>query len=439
MSGGKSAAGHHWLLLAWYRLWQRLRQPTLQRDSLFLMAGTVLAAIGGFFYWHFVAQRYSAATVGVAAAGITSATFLATLASLGLTIGLVRFLPSQAPLARASLLTFSLLLTTLTGGLSVVVFLAGQRWWAASFQQVPSPRAYQLSFAFLTLALTWGNLQTAFLMAERLTPLFTLRSLLLALLQLTCVLGLPTTGGPTAILWSMLLPNLGIALGLLWFNARRLHAPLFLLRCRGLPLGELLRYSLASLLFSLIWGLPAFCFPLLTLHRLGAASNAYLTIAWQLYGFLAIIPNSSASAFLIEGSHHEENLLAAWRSAMRNNLALLTPLVAAFLWLAPFVLHFFGAEYARQATALLRLLALSALPVSLNAITLTIYRIRKQIVRFNVLALALVSLALAAACLLIPLLGLPGIGWGWLAGQILFLPLNLSLLKQSSSPSGANT
>lgn len=413
---------------------EALRRPTLHRDAFFMATGVMSAAVLGFLYWRFAARLYPTAVVGLASAGISSATFLASLASLGLTVGLVRFLPSQPPAGKARLMTFSLLLVTVAAAIVVAVFLAGGRWWASALAQAPS--AYQSAFAALTLALVWGNLQTAFLLAERLTPIFTLRSLVLATFQLACILTLPSRHGAVAILWSILLPNLLLALTLLWWNARLAHMPLFAFGFGGLPLGDLMNYSLGSLLFSLIWSLPAFVFPLLTLHRLGAAQNAYLTIAWQIYAFLAIIPNASASAFLIEGSHCEHQVSASLRAAIKNNLLMLPPFLLAIVLLTPFLLGLIAEEYASQASTLLRLLALSALPVSMNSVILTIYRIRKEVIRFNLLAAVVVGISLAFAWLLLGPFGLNGIGWGWLGGQSSFLLASLPLLlKELRAPS----
>ncbi len=405
-----------------------LRRPSLSRDALCITIGTMSAAVLGFLYWRFAVRLYPTAVIGIASAGISSATFLASLASLGLTVGLVRFLPAHSPAGKAGLMTFALSLATPSAVVAVGIFLLGKRWWAPSFGQVPFPLSYQMTFAALTLALLWGNLQTAFLLAERFTPLFTLRSLALGLLQLACLLTLPRHYGAIAILGSMWLPNLLVALLLTWWNARLAHMPLFSFDFHSLPLDDLIRYSLGSLLFSLIWGLPAFVFPLLTLHRLGAAQNAYLTIAWQIYAFLAIIPNASASAFLIEGAHQENQVASSLRAAIKNNLLLLPPFLLAIVLLTPLLLNLFEAEYARQASTLLRLLALSALPVSMNSVTLTIYRIRKQVLRFNVLAGTVVGISLLLSHLLLDSFGLNGIGWGWLGGQSLFLLASLPVL-----------
>lgn len=421
---------------AWRRAQEALRHPTLPRDASLMAAGVMSSAVLGFLYWRFAARLYPAAVVGLASAGISSATFLASLASLGLTIGLVRFLPCQPPAGKARLMSFSLLLVTVAAAIVNAVFLAGSRWWAAAFAK--APHAYQSTFAALTLALVWSNLQTAFLLAERLTPIFTLRSLALSSLQLACLLIVSPDHGAVAILWSIVLPNFLLAVALTWWNARLAHMPLFALGFGGLPLGELMRYSLGSLLFSLLWNLPAFAFPLLTLHRLGAAQNAYLTIAWQIYAFLAIIPNASASAFLIEGAHHEHQVSASLRAAIKNNLFVLPPFVLTIILLTPFLLRLIHAEYARQAGVLLRLLALSALPVSMNSITLTIYRIRKQVALFNLLAAIIVGASLALSWLLLGPFGLNGIGWGWLGGQGFFLlvslPLLLKELRAAASP-----
>jgi len=86
---------------------------------------------------------------------------------------------------------------------------------------------------------------------------------------------------------------------------------------------------------------------------------------------------------------------------------------------APWLLEIFGMYYS-QASLLLGLLAVSILPVSVNLIYLSIWRVRKQILRLNIFTITLTGGVMFLSYILIEPLGLNGIGWSWLIWQTIF-------------------
>jgi O-antigen/teichoic acid export membrane protein len=399
-----------------------LRNPGLHRDSLFLMASTALGAIGGFVYWKVLTLRFSAVTVGLASASITSATFWGSFATLGLPVGLVRFMPVLRSEKRSSLVQFSYLASVVAGMGFGLVFLLGRRWWAPALIPADSEGLYLPAFLALTVFLSMLAVNSGLLQAQRRTPLLLVRTVSFSLIQISCALATPISWGIAGVLFTSLLPNGIVALGMFAASRSFLKTHQVDSSSRGdeSSLAAIVRYSLGNQIFNLVWGLPAFLFPLIVLHRLGPELNASLTLAWYFYSFLAIIPNSTSVALLVDGSHAPAGLGRQMIAAMRTNFLLLLPVILTISLLAPWLLGFFGPAYTRGIN-LLRLLAISSLPISVNSLYMTVHRVRKQLVRLNMLVIALTLVAIALAYIFVSPLGLDGLGWGWLIGQIGFL------------------
>ena len=150
---------------------------------------------------------------------------------------------------------------------------------------------------------------------------------------------------------------------------------------------------------------------------MGAELNAYFYIAWAVGSVLIMIPNATATSLFAEGSHEEEKLgLNIWRS-LKMTLLILVPAVILVSAIADKLLFLFGSAYSENATTLLRILAISTLPLAINIVYLNIKRVEKRLrVIVGLTALvAVVTLGLAYPLLL--RMGINGVGIAWLASQ----------------------
>jgi O-antigen/teichoic acid export membrane protein len=396
-----------------------LSRPGLPRDAGLMAAAMMISGLGSLIYWKIVTLRFSAGMVGLVSAGIASATFLGGLSNLGLTAGLVRFLPGQKPEVKIGLIRTANLIGLVTAVLVSAVFLSGRQWWAPNLVPPDAGPLYLVIFSLLLVLSMQLNLNGAVLQAERRIQYLIGQSTIINVVQIAGGLLVALSMGVTGILFTYMLPIFIVAIGYIWLFprlGRYLH--IHPAGDRGL-LGDVIRYSLGSQVFSIVWSLPAFAFPLITLKFLGAEATAGLAITWFAYTFIMVIPNAISVALLVSGSHEPANLYRnTWR-AIRINLIALTPTLILIIFLAPWVLGFFGTIYARAVT-LLRLMMLSILPVSVNGIYLTLLRTNKRMRRLNISVTVLVLGSIAASFVLTGILGLNAIGWGWLAGQTMF-------------------
>jgi O-antigen/teichoic acid export membrane protein len=94
------------------------------------------------------------------------------------------------------------------------------------------------------------------------------------------------------------------------------------------------------------------------------------------------------------------------------------PLALCFVATAPILLRAFGGEYAAHSTTTLRLLALSAIPHMVNALYMSVYRVRLKMSAVVAILGALCSLVLVLGTVLLQVIGIAGIGIAWLVSEL---------------------
>jgi O-antigen/teichoic acid export membrane protein len=179
----------------------------------------------------------------------------------------------------------------------------------------------------------------------------------------------------------------------------------------------LMPFSLANYVAGLVYGAPAMLLPLMVLGQLGAEANASFYISWMLGGLLCVIPNAIAQSLFAEGSYFERSLRDDAIRAVKMSLSLLLPVVAGALLLADRLLLLFGAAYAEAGAAMLRILALAALPILLNSAYFTVKRIEQQMTPIVALSTVIAVGTLGLSYTLMPTSGLSGVGAAWLTSQ----------------------
>jgi O-antigen/teichoic acid export membrane protein len=179
----------------------------------------------------------------------------------------------------------------------------------------------------------------------------------------------------------------------------------------------MLHFSFGNYLSVLFWTAPGLVLPIMVVNLLGAQLNAYFFIAWAVGGVLSVIPSAASISLFAEGSYEEERLgINIWRS-LKMILLLLVPAVVLVLAFADKLLLLFGIAYAENATTLVRILAISSLPLAINIVYLAIKRVEKKLKVIVSLTAFLAVVTLGLAYLLLPQMGINGAGIAWLISQ----------------------
>ncbi len=159
--------------------------------------------------------------------------------------------------------------------------------------------------------------------------------------------------------------------------------------------------------------------PLVVISLLGAEENAYFAITWALVSALFVLFYMLMGPFVSEASAFPTQIQSLTRRfiALLSGLAVLGAIFLALV--APVALGSVGDHYRTEGTTLLRLSAIiipiSALVVLHNALARVYQRMGSAVVA-QVLNTIVV---IAGSIVLTPHVGIAGVGWSYLAAEIL--------------------
>ncbi|MGW2395234.1 lipopolysaccharide biosynthesis protein [Kitasatospora sp. NPDC001664] len=400
-------------------------EPLLRNGHVLTASSLLTAGLGGLF-WLLASAWYGPAAVGRGYAALAAAALLSGIGQFNLGDVLMRFVPTAGRHTRRLLLrcyAVSSAATVLAAGafLLLVPVLAPE----LGFLRAPlTAAAFLAAAAGYTLfvlqdgALT-GLRRPGWVLGEN--ALFAVAKT--ALLG-ACVLLLPGSGILPA--WSVaLLISLLVTNAYLFRRAVPAHARAG--READPPVG-LVRYAAADYLGALLRTASYSVLPLLVLGRLGAEQNAYFSLAWVIAYTLQLAALNMGSSLIVEAAHAPEQLAAQARRVLRHSALLIGAGAVVLAVAAPWMLSLFGPGYAEHGTTALRLLALAALPNLVLGLAVDVCRARRAMRPVVALQAALLGLVLLLALLLIPPLGITGVGLAWLiAESALALPLLATL------------
>ena len=174
------------------------------------------------------------------------------------------------------------------------------------------------------------------------------------------------------------------------------------------------KYSGGNYLASLLTAAPTTILPLIVVNLLGPVQNAYFYIAWMMATVLFAIPLGVSHSLFAEGSHFHDKLKEQVIKSLKFNFLLLIPAAILLSLIGKWLLLVFGQSYSLNALTLLRILAISSLPLSINYIYISIlrvnYRIKELVTIWGFIALTM----LVISYLVMPINGIVGTGYVWL-------------------------
>jgi len=382
------------------------------------MASNAVIALLGFLFWVIVARFYTEHEVGYSSAIISVIILIAMLSLVGLDSSLIRFLP-QAENPR-ELINSSLTLTSLIGMVIAGIFVAGMDFWSPALVFIQKNVVFTTAFiVFVPLFALLGLVNASFL-ANRRAGFVAATDIICSVLRL-----------PMPVLFALLFHSFGIVAswGIAIGAATAISLLLFLPKVQNhyklMPtlklnsMKNMWQYSGGNYLASLFIGTPALVLPIMVVNYLGPQQNAYFYIAWTIYALLRAIPLSVSRSLFAEGSHFEDKLKENVIKSFKLTFLLLIPAVILLILFGKWLLLVFGQGYSLNSLHLLRILAVSSLPISITYIYSTILRVTKRIRELVIIWGFIVTAMLVVSYLVTPSTGIIGIGYAWLGAQVM--------------------
>ena len=403
------------------------------------MLNTAVIGILGFVFWILAARFYPAEEVGLASAAIAVAAFLTTLATLGMDFGLIRYI-SGAGKNHSALVNSCLTVGGLVAIVASLVFLAGLNVWSPDLIFLQQDIIPLVIFIVLVVAWTLYTLLHNVFVAQQRADVTLWQSIAQGLIRIALVITLPASLYASGIItaWGVafvIAVIVSMLILLPWL--RKGYRPSFVIKKEVIT--QIARFSSANFVAGLVTKVPAVVLPLMVISLLGAEQNAYFYMA---YGVISnavfLIPAGISLSLFAEGSKDEARLGDYVRKSLTFSFLILVPLIIIIFLIGDKILLLFGKAYSEEATQLLWVLALSALPGTVNTIYFYKKRVEKKMKSVIALTALSVVMVIGLSYLLLPILGIMGGGIARLAGGIAvtLIILGESLVRRMQNQDG---
>lgn len=411
-----------------HRLWQWVRRTgakvassrhtPLYRSSYALILTTMVNAVLGVLFWVAAARLYPTDIVGLGAGGISALQLVATVGWVGLIFTLMRYVPIAGHARRR------LIIGVYCSGVGASVIAAGAfaLGLADKFKVSYISTNATTTVAFCAAVAVWVifTLQDSALISLRRSSVVPVENLCYGLVKLILLVVLAGVAKPWTLLgiWSgSALIFVGAVSGFILLLDPRLHA----VNAAHTPLSRraIARFSVGHTAAALIAIAPDYLVPLLVLHYLDAAANAYYYAAWSVSLSARALSVNVTDALLVETIYGHESFSLLLRKMARLFVGLLVPTILCLVIGAGVILRIFGPKYASEGEGVLRYFALSLIPFTLVTLALALDRVRERFANALLITSVATLTTIGLDIFLIPNYGLSGAGLGWLVGQTL--------------------
>jgi O-antigen/teichoic acid export membrane protein len=427
---------------------------SLVRNSLYLMTSTAVTAGLGYVFWALAAHMLTRAQVGVGSAVISLCSTAALLTYLGSSATLIDRLPANEHSPMWTVIVVRIcaataLVTAVATAAAVVVLLASREYREFFSSAVPV-----LVAVVGAAALTLVSLFCATFIAARRAGRYLAIQALVSVAKVLLIVPLVAIGaGAAALVGAWVAATLlGVVTGAGWLVPRmglgRQPADRLLRPAprkdddAGPPPGEApqeapvgsMRLLIGQHLTSAGGALTPLVLPVLVLIRLGAVSNAYFYITWMVGAIFFTVSPSVSTVLFAEGVRARSDLRRSVAKSLRVITVILAPAIIVMVAAGHFILRLFGAPYAAAGYPLLILLAISAVPDAVSNVAVSVLRVTHRLGYSSLLNIAILVTSLSGAWILMPVLGITGVGVAWLAAQTLGAIASLPAFWRGGGP-----
>jgi O-antigen/teichoic acid export membrane protein len=395
-----------------------LATSRIARNSFFIAASTFAGSGLGYVYWFVVARTYSPEATGLSAALVTAMMATAVFATSGIGMGLIESLPGCVDdRAWSRTLLAGCVATVAAGGVAgmVVAVILPHASPRLSALQRPTVMA---CFVVGVVVTGVGALLDLAAVAERRSGIQLVRTLLFNVSKVFALF-VPyiVFHDAPAVLASWVA---GTAVSLLpaWYRLAR-GPRRFTAHFRGVigEAGRLWKSFVGHHLATVGAILAIYVLPTMVVSRLGAVQGAYFYTTWMLGSAFFMISPAVASTLFAEGANEPAELGSATRKCAVLIGVVLAPLLLLYLTAGRYLLLLFGPDYPRHGRLLLFLLTLSAIPDAVTNVAVSVLRALGRLRAAVWLNVGMLVLALAGSWVLLPVMGIAGVGMAWLVSQ----------------------
>jgi O-antigen/teichoic acid export membrane protein len=371
----------------------------LYRNATGLAANSVATAAFGVVFWIVAARLFSKTSFGEDSALVNAMIGVSTVAQLGFSTLLPRFLPTAGRRAPRTLLTAYALsgaASLVLGGIFLVVAPRTSTYLAFLATN------HAIAVVWLLSVVIWCifALEDSALTAFRCGPWLPLENGSYGLLKIVAAVATAALAFDHGILLSYCLPLIPVIIPVNWLLFTRVMPK----RASGVDgTGEarwtrrqVIRFFGPNYSAGALSQLYSVLLPLFVITRLGANENAVFYVAFTVAISIDQIGLGLSSSLLVEGAHDEEAVRHLFSRALRGPGRLLIAGIVVGEIAAPLLIGLFGHNY-HAAAEVLRILLIGSLGRYVVMLTSSVARVEHRYLALNVIQIALALMVFAGA------------------------------------------
>lgn len=399
------------------RLRAHLATP-LYHNAYFLIIGAITSGLLGFLFWTLAARHYAADIVGLNSAVVSAMMLVSGACQLGLNSVLVRYLPAAGLSTRRLVLASYLLAGALSVGGALVVALTSSRWSPRLAFLGDDPR-WLVAFVGATTIWSIFVLQDSVMVGIRQARWVAMENSSFAAAKIALLIAIVSAAPTSGIFLAWTVP---VAISLLPVNLL-IFLRLIPRHVKGagrasLDPWRMVRLASGNYVGSLFMLASTLLLPILVTNESGTRDTAYFFVPWMIATTLQLVAVNMTASLTVEAAFDELRLREYCRRVIVQTARLVLAPTLLLLVAAPYVLQAFGSAYASEGTTLLRLLAISTVPNVVVVLGLSIARIQHSGRRALTIQALQCLVTIGLSFLLLPPLGIEGVGIAWLASQL---------------------
>lgn len=372
----------------------------------------------GLMFWTIVTSNFQPIQVGIASTLIATAEFIITIGFLGMESSVIRFMkPYNGRLIKTAFIITGLFVAFLS-----VIFVLFVELWQPRLNFLREFIPAQL-FVLLIVLYLYFKLLTSVFVGQKNAKLVFFKDMLFNVLKILGIASLVYFGlyEPFGI-FTVWMCAAAFAFFVSFPFADTKKGSEF--NREGIR--KLATFSGTNYVANFLELIPETLVPILITAIISPFYTAIYYVDWMIASILFFIPISIGKNMLASESSQSIHRI---RETLKFSYSLLIPAVIVILFFSDYILLIFGRAYSVQGANLLRLLAVSSVPLAINAVY-----IARMNLKHNMRAVILTHFSIVAGTLVIGYflinLGIIAIGIGWLASQVtVALALSRGVLK----------
>ncbi len=389
---------------------KKMGKENLYKNAFWLTVNFISLSLFGFFFWTINTRLFSVEQVGLASTLIASFQLIMGISLLGFNVTLIRYLPLSKDKGRITGSCF--IISGLVALIVSILFLLLIPVFSPEMIFVTqNPLFIMLFVLFSAFTTTYMLIESVFI-AYRKSKFVFLKNLFFNAIRLILPFGLVFLGA-FGIFSSWAIAAVVSLIISLFF----MQIPFKLTIDRKI-IRKILSFSSGNYAANLLQYAPITILPIMITSIISPAVTAYFYLAWMMATIIFFIPQATAHSLLVEGSHDTNGIRKKVKKAFYFSFLLVIPGAIIVFFTAKYLLLIFGKPYSENAFQLLKILAISSIPLTINTIYVSLKNIQHKIKNVIIVNL-LIALGTIGGSVLMVKHGLAWIGVCWLSSHVL--------------------